>query len=195
LRAVKVVLALALLAGLAWWGRHFAMAAMGEYLVKTDPVEKADVVVVLGGDPTGGRILTACELLRQGYVEKIWVSGVLGLYGQTEAQLSAAYAKKHGCDDGRMVLLQNEVDSTEDEARKVTAMMRQQGIRKYLLLTTNFHTRRSGEKFRRAAPDLQAVVVAAKDNEFDPKGWWKSRHQQKTFAYEWLKIVTSLVGL
>jgi uncharacterized SAM-binding protein YcdF (DUF218 family) len=186
---------LILLGGATWLLRQQIFTALAEYLVRVDPIEKAPVAVVLGGDPTGGRILTACSLLREGYIDKIWISGVLAMYGQTEAQLTAAYAKRNGCDESRFVLLQNEVDSTADEARLVTAAMRREGIAKYILLTTNFHTRRSGEKFRRAAPDLKAIVIAARDREFDPQAWWKSRKQQKTFAYEWLKTVTGWVGL
>ena len=45
--------------------RTFWFEAMGRFLVETQPPEKADMIVVLGGDWYGNRILKAAELVKQ----------------------------------------------------------------------------------------------------------------------------------
>ena len=50
------------------------LGGLGSYLVQAGPPEKADAALVLAGDNSGNRILTAVELMRQGYVRKVVVS-------------------------------------------------------------------------------------------------------------------------
>ena len=72
--------------------------------------------------------------------------------------------------------------------------LRRRGVKKYILVTTEFHTRRAGEIFRRQAPDLEVRVVAPNDTlRWD--NWWTERESRKTFLLEWTKTVTSLVGM
>jgi uncharacterized SAM-binding protein YcdF (DUF218 family) len=63
------------------------------------------------------------------------------------------------------------------------------GVKRVLLVTSNYHTRRAGWIFRRAAPEMEIFVVAAPDEYFRPEDWWKSREAEKTFAFEWMKTV------
>src|ERR1039458_2414649 len=60
------------------------LAALGSFLVKAGPPQKADIVVVLAGDGFGNRILKAAELVKQGWAPKVLVSGPDGNYGNHE---------------------------------------------------------------------------------------------------------------
>ena len=72
------------------------LAALGGYLVSAGPPEKADIVVVLGGDSSGNRILKAAELVRAGYAPRVLVSGPAGIYGFHESDLAIPFAEKAG---------------------------------------------------------------------------------------------------
>jgi uncharacterized SAM-binding protein YcdF (DUF218 family) len=63
------------------------------------------------------------------------------------------------------------------------------GVKRVILVTSNYHTRRAGSIFRRAAPDLEFYVVASPDEFFNPDSWWKNREASKTFIFEWMKTV------
>ncbi len=171
------------------------LGALGGYLVREDLPQKADAAVVLAGDGWGNRILTAAQLARDGYVPKVLVSGPDGAYGLYESDLAIPFAVKHGYPESYFVAVEHEARSTRTEAVALLAEIRREGIRRLLVVTSNFHTRRAGRIFREAAPDLTIVVVGAPDRNFTPGGWWRNREGQKTFVTEWEKTIANWFGI
>jgi uncharacterized SAM-binding protein YcdF (DUF218 family) len=171
------------------------LAELGSYLIKADPPEKADIALVLAGDGEGNRILKAAQLARQGYVSKILVSGPSGVYGQYECDLAIPFAVKAGYPESYFMHFENDARSTQEEARDAIARLRQLGMHKVLLVTSDYHTRRAGKIYRTAAPDLQFVVVAAPDKYFTPGGWWHNRQGEKIAFNEWVKTLTEPFGI
>ena len=165
------------------------LAAFGNFLVKAGPPEKADVIVVLAGDGFGRRILKAGELIKEGYAPKAVVSGPNGMYGRNECDLAIPFAVKAGYPESYFVHDEHNGRSTAQEARAVVAKLRQMGVKRVILVTSNYHTRRAGMIFRRAAPEMTFFVVAAPDEYFKPDSWWRDREASKTFLYEWMKTV------
>jgi len=171
------------------------LAEMGSYLINADPPEKADIAVVLAGDGEGNRILKAAQLARQGFVTQILVSGPSGNYGQYECDLAIPFAVKAGYPASYFVHFENDARSTQEEARDAIARLRQLGMHKVLVVTSDYHTRRAGKIYRAAAPDLQFVLVAAPDTSFTAGGWWHNRQGKKIAFNEWLKTVTEPFGI
>ncbi len=171
------------------------LGALGGYLVHEDPPQKADAVLVLAGDGWGNRILTAAQLVRDGYAPKVLVSGPDGAYGLHESDLAIPFAVKHGYPQSYFVPVNHTGRSTRAEALEVMPEIRREGIRRMLLVTSNFHTRRAGRIFREVAPDLTILVVGAPDHNYTPDGWWHNREAQKTFLTEWEKTIASWLGI
>lgn len=171
------------------------LSALGSYLVSAGPPRKADVALVLAGDYSGNRILTAGELVRQGYAPKALISGPQGFYGYYECDLEIPFAVRAGYPDSYFVHGENRSLSTADEAQAMLPLVRRLEGKRVLLVTSNYHTRRAARIYRAAAPDLTFVVVAAPDVYFTPDGWWHNRQGRKTFVIEWLKTVTEWFGL
>jgi len=189
---VFIVIALVLLAVVL---RTQILSALGGYLVQADSPQKADAALVLAGDGWGNRILAAAELARDGYVPKVLVSGPDGAYGNHECDLAIPFAVKHGYPASYFVHVEHEGRSTLAEAKVVLIEIRRMGIKRLLVVTSNFHTRRSGFIFRKLAPDLTILVVAAPDKNFTPDGWWHNREGQKTFLLEWQKTLANWFGV
>jgi uncharacterized SAM-binding protein YcdF (DUF218 family) len=168
---------------------------MGAYLIKADQPEKADIALVLAGDGEGNRILKAAQLARRGFVSKVLVSGPSGVYGQYECDLAIPFAVKSGYPASYFVHFENDALSTQEEARAATARLRQMGMHKVLLVTSDYHTRRAGKIFRAAAPDLKFIVVAAPDKYFTANGWWHNRQGEKIAFNEWTKTLTEPFGI
>ena len=80
--ALIIVIAVALVTGFFWVER------LGNYLVAAEQPSHADIILVLGGDWTGQRILPAAELAQKGFASRVWVSGPMELYGVYAAKLA-----------------------------------------------------------------------------------------------------------
>ena len=175
------------------------LARLGEALVNNQPPQKADAIIVLAGDAVGNRILKGVELVRQSFAPVIYVSGPEGYYGHSEDQLAIEFAVKRGHPSQWFVGVPNHAESTLDEARIMLPILRAKGVRRVLLVTSNFHTARAARIFRRVAqgdaPAIEIVSVAAQDASFAPQGWWNNRRGQKVFFYEASKTFADYAGL
>jgi uncharacterized SAM-binding protein YcdF (DUF218 family) len=171
------------------------LGAFGAYLVQAESPQKADAALVLAGDEWGNRILTGAQLARDGYVPKVLVSGPDGAYGNYECDLAIPFAVKHGYPASYFVHVEHQGRSTLGEAKAVLIEIRRMGIKRLIVVTSNFHTRRARFIFRKLAPDLQILVVAAPDGNFTADGWWHNREGRKTFLLEWTKTVANWFGV
>ncbi|HEV8041231.1 MAG TPA: YdcF family protein [Bryobacteraceae bacterium] len=171
------------------------LTVLGGYLVHSDAPVPADMIVVLAGDFTGSRILTAGNLLRQGLAPKALISGPAGVYGIYESELAIALAVRNGYPAAYFVAFPNDSKSTASESEAVISELRKLHVHKIDLVTSNFHTRRAAKIFRSQAPDIEVHTVAAPDRYFTPNGWWKEREGRKTFVMEWMKTVGEWFGL
>lgn len=169
------------------------LTTAGRFLVEDDKPEKADVIVVLGGDQSGVRILKAAQLAKSGYAPYVLVSGPHTLLGH-ESDDEIEYARRKGYPVSLFRPLPHELDSTRAEAELIDGYLRSQQARKILLVTSNYHTRRAARLLREYSPGLRVVAVAAPDPAFTPDGWWKNREGQKVFFNEWLKTIATALG-
>ena len=85
--------------------------------------------------------------------------------------------------------------STRVEAGIAVAELRKLGARSFLLVTSNYHTRRAGRIFGRMAGGLEMHVIAAPDQYFSTDSWWRRREGMKTFYIEWSKTVADWMGI
>ena len=151
---------------------------------------------MLGGDDSGARILKAAQLAQAGYVTYVLVDGPKALMGH-ESDLLIRYAVMKGYQAClfRPLPLPDGLNSTREEATFAGKYLKEHGIHKILLVTSNYHTRRAAYLMRKENPELQVVTVAAPDLHFTPATWWKSRDGKKIFLMEWMKTVANYLGI
>lgn len=190
LLALVIVLVLALITGFFW------LRYLGSYLVRAEQPAKSDVILVLGGDWTGQRILQAAELAQRGYAPRVWVSGPMALYGINEATLAVNFAVEHGYPRSLFEIKVIPAHSTRQEAEAFRREFEKNNIHRVLLVTSNFHTRRASGIFRSVLGNGYEVhVVSAPYAYFHPDDWWKRREDQKTWFMEWSKLIAGTLGL
>jgi uncharacterized SAM-binding protein YcdF (DUF218 family) len=177
----------------AWLFRVPLLTAAGNFLVQNQAPQKADAIVVLGGDDGGLRITKAAQLAQAGYAPFVLVSGPATLIGH-ESDTTIEYAKSKGYPGWLFHPFPHTVNSTRSETALIGKYLRSQGIHKILLVTSNYHTHRAAYLMRKQNPWLQVVIVAAPDYAFTPNGWWMSRDGQKTFLFEWMKTIATWSG-
>ncbi len=190
--AVLAATAFLILAALAW---RPSLSTLGRFLVKTDLPLHADIAVVLAGDYSGNRIRKAAELVKQGYAPKVLVSGPSGFYGEHESDAAIRFITRQGYPAAWFIPFPNDSHSTREEARAVAAKLRELGLVRADIVTSNYHTRRARTDYAEEAPGLEFSMIAAPDQYFTPDGWWKTREGRKTFLLEWLKTLASWAHL
>jgi len=193
-----ILFLLCLLAGL-YLARSLWLPLLARPLIHNEGPAKAEAAVVLAGDTWGHRIVTAAELVKAGYVPLVIVSGPSGFYGHHEDELAIDFAVRQGYPREWFVPLPNAALSTREEASVVLQELRRRGIHSFLLVTSDYHTRRALRIYRATeqatggGPDIR--VVAAPDEHFRPSDWWTTREGLKTVFIEWSKTAATAVGI
>lgn len=169
------------------------LRAAGRWLEVREPVEKADVIVVLAGD-SGGRVRHGVELYRRGVAPAILMSGgPIGL--TTWAELMKRQAVDMGVPE-EAIWVQDRSTSTTEDARFSAALLRSKGARSVCLATSNFHSRRSRLLFRR---ELGEGVVLGVDPETPPwwrdGAWWRQGLGASIVFTEYVKLGMEALGL
>lgn len=193
-RLVLPLLSLVLIA-VTWCFREPLLERAGTYLDVGQPPQRADAILVLAGGKSGERILKAGELVRQGYAPLAYVSGPRTFYDVPECSASIPYAERHGYPAAAFRCIENTGLSTAAEAEACCAALRRAGVRKFLLVTTAFHTRRATALYRKFCPQLEFVTVSAESPLFVNRYWFRVREARKTILEEYLKLLSTPFGL
>jgi len=174
------------------------LPAIGRALVRDEGPAHADMAVVLAGDQWGYRILKAAELVKQGFVPAVLVSGP-PFYAMYESDAAIDFAVKQGYPAAWFIGVRNPALSTREESRVILQELQRRNVRSFLLVTSDYHTARSARIYRAAERSLGGGpamrVVAAPDKYFHTDSWWKSREGLKTVFMEWAKTVATAVGI
>lgn len=183
---------------LLFFTRSLWLPIFGYALVHDDGPAKADIAVVLAGDFYGHRIVKAGELVREGFVPAVLVSGPAGSYGMHECDLAIPFAVRQGFPESSFIPFPNNSRSTREEAAAVLGELRRRDVKSFLLVTSNYHTARArriflaAERAQGGGPAMR--TVAAPDEFFEPKSWWQTRDGEKTAFFEWSKTVATALG-
>lgn len=190
----KLLLGVFLLLAVVALTRTYWMRKAGEFLIQAEEPRRADLGVVLAGDWRGNRILKGGELVRKGFVPAALVDGPPQHYGIPESDLAIQFAVARGYPETSFIRFPMQASSTDEEAQIVVAELRRRGCSSFLLITSDFHTRRARRIFRKYIGPLEMTVVSAPDDSFHGGLWWGSREGRKTFAFEFLKTITEPLG-
>jgi uncharacterized SAM-binding protein YcdF (DUF218 family) len=175
-----------LIAGFLIW----MAARAGDFLI-VDAPRRSDVIVVLAGE-TDFRPRRALQLLEQGYAGEIILDVPTNakLYEFTQVQLAQRYIQDLP-QAGAVSVCPIDGLSTKDESRDAEKCVQRlgAGIRNVLIVTSDFHTRRALEVFRREVPEYGYSAGAARNPETFGSKWWMHRQWAKTFVDEWLRLI------
>ena len=194
---MKWIRLLAVLGALAlgsWFFREQLLNAAFDYLVSADPPSKADLAVVMGGDGRGLRLLTAAQLVRDGFVPAVLVSGPGGTYDLHECDLAIPFGVAHGYPESYFRHFHGDYTNTADEAAALIAELRKEKVRKVLIVTSGYHTRRSSRYFIHL-DGIEAHMIASPDYYANHGNWWKDREGRKTIFMEWSKTIATWFGI
>ena len=192
-KSLFFALTLILACGILFLSAPFVLPGIGRFLILDEPPRHADAVVVLKTEDQGyyPRLVEAARLYNEGKAGCIVVNG-----NRKDAALKRLEAKgyKRGCPwyeeysrilqflgvpaDRIITVSVEDAYDTMSEARGVVPLLIQNGMRRVIVVTSKYHTRRSGHIWKRLyGKDLDITTVAARGDEFDPDRWWHEGRQ------------------
>ena len=195
-RVMKVVFTLCFLGLLLWSFRFPILRQMGEHLAAVDPLDRVEVVYVLGGASLE-RGEEAAVVIEQGFAPRAVFTGgnvpsVLEAEGiaKVEAQVSLDAAVRAGLDPVVGEILA-EGTSTMEEAIAILAHAKAHGYTKVMILSSTFHMRRVGfvfrDRFRKEG--IEVILHGAKARTYSEERWWESEEGLLTVNNEYTKLV------
>ena len=190
----KTFLILCLL--LAALANPFTLPWIASQYVVSDALEPADAVIPLRGSPEEERIRLekAAELVRKRFAPTLLVSVLhKPFYGQSVSKLIEAYLEEKRFPARQLRFCENNADSTAEEAQALLACLQQLGAKHALIVTSEYHTRRTRFLFRRifSRSEVSVQVHPVYNSQYWDTHWWRRRRWTKTFVIETLSLLWS----
>jgi uncharacterized SAM-binding protein YcdF (DUF218 family) len=159
-----------------------------------DPLDKADVLIVLGDDNFyADRATRAVQLFREGKAPVIVASGRRLRPSAGIAELIEHDLAERGVPKDKVVRFTHDGESTLEEAEALARLVKEKKWRKVIVVTSNYHTRRVRYIFRRVFPQgIEVSVASARDGDFDPDHWWEKRKSIKELTQEFAGMLVTV---
>jgi uncharacterized SAM-binding protein YcdF (DUF218 family) len=157
----------------------------GIWVVEEAPFA-ADAILLLGDDNyPAQRAAQAAELFHERRAPLIVASGRYLRPYVSVPDLMQRDLTDRGVPSAAILRMASFVSNTREEAVVLRKLVEARKWKKVLVVTSNYHTRRTHylfERVFRGATEFR--VIAARDSEYDPDEWWRSRSGWKRFLYE-----------
>jgi hypothetical protein len=112
------------------------------------------------------------------------------IFGRSQADLAAEFIKRTAGDlNSRVRVCPITADTTAEEAFQVDACLKQSKAHSVLLLSADFHTRRSLAIFSRLLPQYAWSVAPVPDASRFGREWWRKRLWIRTAVVEWQHLI------
>jgi uncharacterized SAM-binding protein YcdF (DUF218 family) len=166
--------------------RHPLLRLAGGFWIVNESPAPSDAIVILSDDNyNGDRAAEAADIFKAGWAPRVIASGrYLRPYAGI-AELEARDLESHGVPESAIVPFSQHASDTREECIAIGQLISSRRWRRILLVTSNYHTRRSEYICERVFPQGTVLrVMAAPDSEYDPRTWWQSRPGMKIFLHE-----------
>jgi len=195
-RLCRLVIALVVLGAVAYFGSGPVLAALGRYLVTSEPLAKCELVVVLSGEPFL-RVPEAARLYHDGFAPVILITNEprppglddlrrIGIRFPDSQEISLQLLTALKVPAEAVRAIQERPINTREEADMVARFLKAHPARSLIIVTSKSHTTRSQKIFRsRLGGDVRVTMHAVTSDPFDPNAWWRDRLHAKQVLHEY----------
>jgi uncharacterized SAM-binding protein YcdF (DUF218 family) len=171
---------------LLYVARHPLLRLAGQFWVVDEPAAPSDALIVLGDDNyAADRAFHAAELYREGVAPVVVACGRMLRQNVSIAEVMEHDLESYGVPATSIVKLTHRAGNTREEAVESAQLIKTRGWKRVLVVTSNYHARRTRFIYERILPSTVSLRVSgARDSEFDPSRWWQTRQGQKLFMTE-----------
>jgi uncharacterized SAM-binding protein YcdF (DUF218 family) len=166
---------------------------MGSYWVVSAAPSNADAIIILSDDDfTADRASRAAELYHAGWAPRVIASGRWLRPYASIAELMEHDLELRGVPRKAIVPFAHNAPDTLEELRDLNDFVHQHNWRRVIVVTSNYHTRRTRYLARHVfSPGIAVQVIAAPDVNYDPDSWWRTREGLKIFFHESVGLVVA----
>jgi uncharacterized SAM-binding protein YcdF (DUF218 family) len=168
------------------------LSYLGGCLVSPQAPQSADLILVLGGNFWGQRVVTGADLGKQGYAPLVLISGV-PYQGRPEGEAAIDFLVAQGYPKRLFQSFGHHAPSTIGEAIALRPELIRRGVKRVLLVTSSYHSRRAAIVFWLFCPGIQFITISAPDFLYHPDGWWEDASSRKLFFSEWSKLFGTIL--
>ena len=166
----------------------------GSALVVNAPIGAPDAIVSLASHEWE-RLPLAAQMARDHPGARVFLTQppVVSRHNCHDCAGRVSYLTAQGVDPKRITLVPLKENSTYGEAIAIEAAIRGTEIRRLVIVTSAYHTRRALAVFRRVVRTDRVtigVVPALADSRATPGRWWSSPYGRWYVTYEWCAIIT-----
>jgi cytoskeletal protein CcmA (bactofilin family)/uncharacterized SAM-binding protein YcdF (DUF218 family) len=174
--------------------RHPLLRVAGNFWVVDDGPVASDAIVILGDDNyEGDRATRAAEVLKAGWAPRVIASGRYLRPYASIAELEQHDLLDRGVPASAIVPFAHRAPDTREEVAALGQFITAHGWKRILIVTSNYHTRRTRYICRRVLPRGTVVrVLAARDTNYDPDNWWRTRRGVKIFFHEFVGMFVAM---
>ena len=174
---------------------------LGNYLIVQHPLENADLIVCMAGEPVA-RGLAAAELYKKGLAPRVLITreelpdGYEDLkegkihYPETR-DLLIMMLQGLGMPRSACLTSDHFVGSTFEEAKMVREYVQGQGYRSLIIVTSPYHTKRTWLTFKKLfeKDGVKIMMAPSHYSEFRSDDWWKTNKYIKKVIIEYQKLI------
>jgi uncharacterized SAM-binding protein YcdF (DUF218 family) len=183
-----------------------ALSKLGAFLVVSDPLQKADAIIVLGGTMYV-RQLEAIDLYKAGMAPRICLFREIADDGERElikrgvpflravdVQIDAM--ERLGV-PRHVITILDEADSTADEATHLSALVTKDHMSRVIIVTSKQHTRRARLVMRRrlASTGVTVMVHPTSYDKAEVDHWWRERATLRFTLFESQRLLAYWIGV
>jgi len=181
----------------------FFFFGIGHWLVKEDPLQKADAIAVLSGN-FPARAMEAAKLYHQGYAKEIWLTHPgahsdplrrFGLRYPSEDDCNYQVLRKQGIPAKAIHILESSILNTADELDVISATLQDTGSQSVIVVTDKPHTRRVYTLWKEFDARRGSAIVHGVSNDYNPSRWWKTPGGTTQVLHEVLGMINASAGM
>jgi len=162
--------------------------APARWLTVEDPLEPADAALVMTGDVGFERTKAASRLVREGKARLLVLTGGEPWPGDSAASLRER-ALREGV-PGERIRYEDRSTDTRESLVNVAPILREEGVKTLILVTSPYHQRRASLAARRAFPGIRIINRPVRAQPWPPvRAWWRDATTRRVVIQEYAKLV------
>lgn len=158
------------------------------------PCEVADAIVAVSGGDTSARTSEAVELYKNGWAPKLVFSGAAqDKSGPSNAEAMRRTALRAGVVN-EDIIIEEYGETTKQNAVNTQTILRQNGIKSVILVTSAYHQRRAGLEFNSRSGDVTIRNHPVPRDDQWSAFWWTTPIGWFLAVGEFVKIIAFYIG-
>jgi len=171
---------------------------IGEFLVISEPLHKADALVILAGIENE-RIAAGAQLFKQGYADWFILTDMRLDIPDSQGVYSANVMRKavdQGIPSERILIAPGQASTTDEEAILLRNFIATTGLHSLIIVTSPYHTLRAHLILHEAFRDsgVTFTVYPIPNENYRADVWWQNPFDRKQTLLEYTKILAHIIG-